>query len=150
MLMNALDNDFSLTGLLANAKLKTSEFVNGAVGSMRSTAALSAFFAGIYSFVASLVILTPLLWGISHFAKASISWSAAVRGSLGLMWSALGGSVRLTSPSGEVPGSSEFVGSLILRPTLLSLVFLLAAAWVFRATMKRAADDESRRRCSRR
>jgi len=141
--MNASDSAFSLNGLLANAKLKTSEFVNGAVGSMRSTAALSAFFAGIYSFVASLVILTPLLWGISHFAKASISWSAAVRGSLGLMWSALGGSVRLTSPSGEVPGSSEFVGSLILRPTLLSLVFLLAAAWVFRATMKRAADDES-------
>ena len=141
--MNALANDFSLNGLLATAKLKTSEFVNGAVGSVRSTSSLSALFAGIYTFVAFVLILTPLVWGVSHLAQASVSWSAAVRGSLGLMWSALGGTIRLTSPSGEVPGSSEFVGSLILRPTLLSLVFLLVAAWVFRATMKRAADDES-------
>ena len=126
---------------LAKLRDQFVSFGQKAADGFRTPVALNALFAGAYTFVGFIVALTPIIWLVSHFSRSTVPVPIAARGALALLWSALGGTTRVTTSAGDIPGSTEWQAALAIRPTFLSIVFLFVAAWVLKRVIKAHASS---------
>jgi len=126
---------------LAKLRDQFVSFGQKAADGFRTPVALNALFAGAYTFVGFIVALTPIIWLVSHFSRSTVPVPIAARGALALLWSALGGTTRVTTSAGDIPGSTEWQAALAIRPTFLSILFLFVAAWVLKRVIKAHASS---------